>query len=565
MSFSGTIIFRKKDAVIPEDFLKVALEHNPTFASSVFCEDDGSMTADAVAEHTVQDLMEAQELVKDRPSVFFMGKYPDEYPEESLQPFYVLRDEKDNPVLSLFLDGEFGNYHGEKSANSEAYHAMVKYFQPKAERWFKKGGLENVLEELNDAVTCEDIRNSFMGRGAAVFMARTGEVILIQSKNPPYKEFKWGWATNAYGYEEEKQEEQKASAPVAGPKKLTIKSKKTEDKEEQINTEAANDKEAKSEDKAPFPDKNKKTEEQAAKRPTLHVKKPDAKVDADGQGTAPTEATGNTLVVGWKPNWGINPTRKEKAKAYATCPFYDTWIKQYKGKLVESDVIKGKMLPEGYKNHVPMFVEVSHADATGLLEKGCFLKDAPGKVSLNGKKEQGYPERVADKSEEATVKPKDTSVHNKEIEASALPISEEEKGAGYVEFENPELKKWFTEANKTKFIADIGNAEISIDPAKIQSLENNIPDAVKAAGLDDVLDMARVSIYGHMDLAKNFPTWYAQFTCQLMYKLLRTLPKDQRPKPSEVREENKEEETVKEVEGATKTRPVLRIKSKKVA
>lgn len=509
MSFSGTIIVRKKDALIPEDFLKLAFEKNPTFLSSAFIDDDKTMTTDAIADHILGDLSDAQELVKDRASVFYMGNFKE--PEESLQPFFALKNDKDEAELVVFLDGEFSNYEDAKSANSHAFHAFNKYFKPQVDKWYKKGGLKNVLEELEDSMTKENIRNSFMGRGAVVFFAVTGETILIQAKNPDYAEFPWGYVTNSYGYKEAV----KTSVPETGKKKIGLFGKK---KAEQVSPKSGED----------------GGQVEAPPKPAPAPAAPDKEKE---ETPVAAEADTHSVVIGWKPEFHVGISRKQKAKAYKACPFYDLWFEQYKeskSKMVETE---GVWLPEGYKNQVPLFAKVAQADIAGYLSDGCFLKDAPGKVVSNGtKKEQGYPPRLPAEQVEQNRANKDTSVHNKEIETQSLAQEE----PGYKPFSpepdkelGSEVRKWFSDATKNKFIA-VGSQEIALDPAKIQSLEKQIPSALGLAGME-LADFFRISKPGHVDLARKFPVWYAAVMCEMLPKLVKLgiLTKPTSTKPAE--------------------------------
>lgn len=514
MSFSGTIIVRKKDQIIPEEFLKVAFEKNPAFLSSAFIDTDKTMTVDAIADHDLEDLMAAQELVKDRASVFYMGNYRE--PEESLQPFFVLKNDKDEAQLVAFLDGDFSNYEDAKSANSHAFHAFNKYFKPQVDKWYKKGELKNVLEELEDSVTKENIRNSFMGRGAVVFFAVTGEIIPIQAKNPEYAEFSWGYTTNSYGYKEAS----KASVPETGKKKLSIFGKK---KEQQINTEAANDRVSpkSGEDGGQI---------EAPPQQTPATTPPDKEQETK-ETPAAAETDAHSTMIGWKPEFFVGITRKQKAKAYKSCPFYELWLTQYKegkSKLIEAE---GVWLPEGYKNAVPLFAKVPQTELAGYLSDGCFLKDAPGKVISNGaKKEQGYLERLPAEQIEQNRAHKDTAPKNipqPDESAGYKPFSDEDKETG------KEIRDWFSNATKNKFIA-VGSQEIAIDPAKIQSLEKQIPSALGLVGME-LADFFRISKPGHIDLARKFPVWYAAVMCEMLPKLVKLgiLTKPTGTKPAE--------------------------------
>lgn len=526
MSFKGTIVFRKKDAMIPEAFLELVFKENSAFLSSAFIDTDKTMSMDAIADHALSDINDAQELVKDRDSIFFLGNFKE--PEESLQPFVVLENDKGEPILTAFLDGDFSNYADAKSANSDAFHALNKYFRPRIEKWFKKGGLDNVLDELDDAATKEDIRNTFMGRGAILFFAVNGKHIFVQNKNPEYAEYPWGFTTNSHGY---KEEAAKTSVPVAGPKKFAKFGKKNT---EQVNTEAANDK------------VSSKSSTDGAEAPPPTAKAADSGPAEEKQETKTiatvAEASSGT-VVGWKPEFHVGIERKQKIKLYKASPIYALWLEQSraeKKKVIESD---GVWLPEGYKNQVPLFATVPSDQLANYLADGCYVKDSSVKVTNGKKTEQGYPERLPAEQVEQNRANKDTAPKN-------IPQAD----SGYVPFEehkpevNEELRKWFSEATKNKFIA-VGSQEVALDPAKLQSLEKNIPSAIAASGMA-LEDFFRISRAGHNDLAHKFPVWYAGVMCEILPKLVKagilTKPSPTEPaKEPETSEEKPPISTVK--------------------
>lgn len=528
MSFKGTILFRKKDAVIPDAFAEHVLAQVPVFLSSAFI-DEKAMSIDAITGHTLSDLKDAQELVKDRDSVFYLGDFNE--PEESLQPFIVLKNDKDETEMVAFLDGDFSNYADAKSANSDAFHALNKYFRPRIEKWYKKGGLDNVLDELDDAATKEDIRNTFLGRGAVMFFASNGRHIFIQNKNPEYVEFPWGFASNGFDYKEAA----KTSMPQAGAKKIGIFGKK---KDQQVSPKSAD---------------GDKVEAPPQQTPTASAGEEKEAAGTDtGKVPATTGEEGGTLVaIGWKPVHHPQITRKEKVKSYKACPFYDVWLTQAregKIKLVETE---GVWLPEGYKNGVPLFAKVSMADATGYMEKGAYLKDAPGKVIANGKKtEQSYPERLPAEQVEQNRANKDTAPKNipqPEASEGYKPFGPDE-GEGTV----GEVKKWFADATKNKFIAISSSQELSLDPTKLQSIEADLKSPLDAAGLE-LEDFLRLSDAGHIDLCRKYPVWYAKVTSRLAYMYWGLKPKAQRPQPTDhVKEPEKVEAPISATPPAAK-------------
>src|SRR5690606_5427220 len=124
---------------------------------------------------------------------------------------------------------------------------------------------------------------------------------------------------------------------------------------------------------------------------------------------------GPLIRIMWKPNLGIGRGKNDTKKQYDEAYGVDLFRKRAK-----------KHYPDAYKRGTPMELDVPASELQDYLSNGWYLKDAPGKVIANGKKEET---KTPDKKLETVhVKPE-----------MAKPIAEEDKKKGYEAFSDPSL------------------------------------------------------------------------------------------------------------------------------
>jgi hypothetical protein len=529
MSFSGTVIHTKKGLIAPEAFVRIALAKNPAVIT-VACVDKGAFVLEGIENPSLKEIMEAQDMVKDFDTVLHMCNYPKDFPEDSAQPFPLMSDDKGNPKGLLYLDGDFSNYAEAKSAHSPDFFAYQKYFNAKFEKWHKKGGLENVLEELRDVDTKLDIQNSFLARGNVVVFLLSGELFHIQKGNQDFSQFPWGYATNAYGYKEEP----KASVPQAGklnsPARRVLFGNRTKA------------------DSAPAPVVDPNVGEPAkegSKSPAeAPINSPPAAEPDKVAASAQPQPGENVVEISWTPPIVVGkPTREDKKRMYDECPFIAEW----------RAVNNGKHYPEGYKQGRPFKMSVPSSEVAKYVAMGAVVNTALGaKLSNNGKPTKQtvtVPVKQAKPGENRANK--DTTTHNLPAPVVSTVPKEDSNKHGYQAFEdaaskispseatmakhapkNAEVAAWFAEGIRTKFI-DVGSSEVPFDPKTIQGLENQIRDATADAGLDGLENVLRLARPALINLNKLHDEWFVDLFIQLRHAYIKTLTLEDRPKPSE--------------------------------
>ena len=197
------VIYKKKGELIPEQLLELLFKGKPTIVDCVMVDNGELRFAHPDNVGTREELKELQEVFKDYPGMFYFG-YGSEYLTDDRQPSVLVRNSKDQPVLAVCMQGDFSPYHDEKSAHSDEFHALNKYFRPKLQKIFSlcKEDVAPFLDELRDTVMVEELSTkTFLGEGSIEVLAITGEVFAF-ANDSKRKEFKWGFTTDTLGHSE---------------------------------------------------------------------------------------------------------------------------------------------------------------------------------------------------------------------------------------------------------------------------------------------------------------------------------------------------------------------------
>ena len=510
MSFKGLFLKKNANFLVPADYSRMLLAKFPSFVTIVTAEKN-KLIVDGQETPDFETFAGIQEIIKADDALMYFANYPAEFPEDSAQPF-VLDGEREEPNLICMLAGEFGNYADEKSSHSPEFFAFAKYFRPKVKKWLKNGKLSDVKEELNDASTKADIRNSFQGKGSVAFMFPSGDIFLTQNKNPDFKEYPWGWTTDSLGYVQKAED-----APTAEVKKEEEPAKKKSGW-----FSSSYRKEKKQEGTAAvaggtFPGKTGSSE-------------PEVTYDTDGEAgaippakedvvaSAKAEKSDYNVKVLWKPAISVGMTKAQKQAVYDGAFGIDLWRKKFSN---------GKHYPDNFKNGAHIAMEVPQSKLAEYAMKGWSLAEGSGRVT-------------------ASTKPKE------ETKPAAGESSKATHDAGYKEFGNTEarseqkavdkFKKTVEELHSRK-VLDFSSASV-FDPTKIQSMENEWEPMWKRIGMDGPEGTYAWSRPALKSLMVASPEAFLDMMEDWRMQAIKALPKGERPatpKPSDVKPQKEEE------------------------
>ena len=211
MSQKGTIVFKKKELLIPEGYLDAVLKAMPSGVGYAY-HDHSDKKPNLYVErgngkNEVKDIMNVQNDTVDNEVLFWFTLGDHEIADEDLQPFVVLGKEviQDGGIDPYschavgFAEGDFFNYIPTGSDHSNEYFLFNKYLIPRLLRMGDDAG--KMFDALRDDLNKMDIVGQLGARGNIVLLSNTGRIIPF-IKNENYREFEWGWTTNNHGYTE---------------------------------------------------------------------------------------------------------------------------------------------------------------------------------------------------------------------------------------------------------------------------------------------------------------------------------------------------------------------------
>lgn len=199
---------------LPDGWLKKAQENGFGTAVGFAYVDKGSLkTALIDTETTLQDLQETVANLKEHTVIFYFMKADTTPLNEDIQPFYLLSDENQLPVLVAFVDGNTTTWNKPESTHGAARHAVWGYLGPKIEKILKdKKTLKDTVTELEDPLTRQELLNNMvLGHGTIMILSSDGVLLDITANHPTRMTYPWGWVTNSFGYLEQ------SAAPPAPP------------------------------------------------------------------------------------------------------------------------------------------------------------------------------------------------------------------------------------------------------------------------------------------------------------------------------------------------------------
>jgi hypothetical protein len=232
----GVIAVQAANKLIADEYLQVATGERDTYAGFLIPSVDGLMKAairasdphNSAAElmQVIKDTNEqlkAEDRTKDKPLVLYLAA-TDCTHEDDLQPHVLLKNDKNETQLAVFLEGEFEEEFEGLSEQSPVHHspeffAAQTYLVGKVSDIHQRTkSLEETIKELKQPNVYKEIvkslRKDSTSRMVATFVASNGDIFSIK-QNDKEKVFSWGYVSQAFGYEEKQ-----TAAPVVPSKSV---------------------------------------------------------------------------------------------------------------------------------------------------------------------------------------------------------------------------------------------------------------------------------------------------------------------------------------------------------
>lgn len=211
---SGAIVIKKADQLVPEElFKKVLTENKSCYGAATIAE--GMIGSGAVPKTgTIEELMKSQLENKDIPVVFFFGNFPAGFAKEDMQPYVLLRNAEQEPIVVAFLEGNFPGFEKTDSAHAAEYYVVIDELIPKFQSYFEMVGedLDKLTKQFEGVMIKKDMDRLIGERGVITLLAANGKISTFED-NSEGNDFSWGWASKTYGYN---------GAPVAVKEKEVV-------------------------------------------------------------------------------------------------------------------------------------------------------------------------------------------------------------------------------------------------------------------------------------------------------------------------------------------------------
>lgn len=228
MSSSQVIIRRKAGQKMPEAFLTAALAACPNAWGIAYVE-GGKLELKQGEKIDLEDIRSAEDNFGD--FTMCLVNSPNATNLKDYGP-YELAARDDEPVVAVFIDGEFPGFVKEKSSHPAAYH-FANYISDQVIDLLDNvdGNIDKALEKIGGDRFKEKIKMNTVSRGYLTFVAENDKAVSI-TQGDTAKEYPWGWVSNTFGWDAEKKEEPKEE------KKKSIFSKRSTVREKaQVNND----------------------------------------------------------------------------------------------------------------------------------------------------------------------------------------------------------------------------------------------------------------------------------------------------------------------------------------
>lgn len=209
----GTIVVKLKGQRIPLEMIAAACKDATQFGYAYVS--DGEITSDNLSEcPDPKELFEAQDEILDQMVVYGFMKYPEGTIQEDEQPWLLLFNDKNDPIVAAFLEGDFSSVMVTDSSHVDAYHLAHDKISPKLKLYYKAAKKD--LAALNECIRDDDFRKEcaefFVGGGSATVLVAQGSIHSLEYPPDRLQKFEWGWTNDTCGWSNKPKEETKPEA-----------------------------------------------------------------------------------------------------------------------------------------------------------------------------------------------------------------------------------------------------------------------------------------------------------------------------------------------------------------
>lgn len=199
MALTGVTIRRNALHEIPEDYLKRALENNPTAWGVSIVTPEGIMI-NSGDECDVELIQSTCKEFNERDIIFYLCNSEVAINMEDVSPFTIVEVEEE-PKLIAYVTGEYNGFKKVDSSHPTAYHLVEDYLLPKVQNLWEMldGDMDKVIAQIEKPLFKKELMQNATSSAAITILASNGKAVTFAQGEGP-SEYKWGWVSQNYGY-----------------------------------------------------------------------------------------------------------------------------------------------------------------------------------------------------------------------------------------------------------------------------------------------------------------------------------------------------------------------------
>lgn len=204
---SKVILIKHAGHSIPQPMVERALKSHKSFLGTVtpIPGDAPELSVEHMTDlPMLSEFMEMQEESKNLLTGLFFGEAKEGINAEDYQPFTLIADANNKPLVTAMVEGEYYQDEHKDSKFSGEYHMVNDILIPTVQDyWTNCGGeLPKLIEKMKAPHFKRIVDSTSVNRGVVVVITQDGQVLKFEKGNTLGATFSEFWTSNKLGYEE---------------------------------------------------------------------------------------------------------------------------------------------------------------------------------------------------------------------------------------------------------------------------------------------------------------------------------------------------------------------------
>ena len=217
MNHEGVIVTQETGKRIPKQFLEIAQANRSNYIGVAIpgVSEDGAQRVMQISgpQFTLDDVEATSRGDNGVPQVWFFARHDEGMSNDNMQPYVLLRDAKDKPLICCFLAGEFDrDFTHKEGKQTNEFFVVNEYLIRKVRDIFEQSGnnLTLTVKELKQSHIRKEIEKNCRRSGESkmqiTMIAAVDELPVWSYVTVDPTSFDWGSSTEAFGYTEKTEE-----------------------------------------------------------------------------------------------------------------------------------------------------------------------------------------------------------------------------------------------------------------------------------------------------------------------------------------------------------------------